>query len=179
MLCETKQVAIRVLNEELALAFLYIGRDRVPRVLDFPEDCHAGSHQGRTNRICVRDLDLKIYPSPKRVIKRRDIPSTLVVLFQHQLRLPEFEVGEWGVVSLNSNRKPGRCVEPKGGFKLFNREFGYECVPVSFFKHEDFLQKSGHPVLSCIGSRTRLGSGTSRRSVNGREVSRGLLAVEE
>jgi len=87
------------------------------------------------DRIGVRDLDLEVNASPKRAIERGDIPSALVLLFQHQLSLPEFEVGEWRVVSLKSKRKAGNCVKAKRDFNLLNREFRYKSVPVRFFKH--------------------------------------------
>ena len=103
ILREPHEIAIGVLYEELALALLLLRRDLVPGVLDGPECRSADGKKVEEDHFGVWHLDLKVDSPSERVVQRLDVPAVGVLLFQPELCIPKFDLGEWRIGACESN----------------------------------------------------------------------------
>jgi hypothetical protein len=123
---EAKEIAIWVDDDELPISRFFVALS-VPALLKRNIDGSARLQCLRVKTVDVRNLDLKVHPSPERVFQgsRAEPASGAIRLFEHQVNRSARQINEPLFGTFNAETEPKNVyVEADGSGEIGNVKFG-------------------------------------------------------
>jgi hypothetical protein len=128
---ETKEIAIRVDDDELPMARFFVAPS-IPALLKRDIDGGARPQRLRMKMVDVGNLNLKVHPSPERVFQgsRAKPASGAIRLFEHQVDRSARQISEPLLGTFNADTEPKNVhVEAQGPGEISNVKFGNDGRP--------------------------------------------------
>jgi hypothetical protein len=123
---EAKEIAIRIDDDELPIARFFVAPS-IPSLLKRDVDGGARPQRLRMKTVDVRNLDLKIHPSPERVFQGSGAKpaSGAIRLFEHQVDGSARQISEPLLGTFKADAEPKSVyVEAHGPGEIGNVKFG-------------------------------------------------------